>query len=73
MRRADPGLHIRIRRCSMNKLRMLVVTGLAAFSLAAAGVASAQDDNGSHLNIGSQSAGVGAGKIVFNPFSIVRK
>ena len=51
----------------MNKLKMLVLTTAAAVSLAAAGTASAQDNNG------SQSTGVGAGRPTFEQFSITRK
>jgi hypothetical protein len=86
----------------MTKLKMLVVTGLAAATVGTGTAAASQRGSeispwatthgggaapyGSHLNIGSQStgagagrvslhvpAGVGAGKITFNPFSITRK
>jgi hypothetical protein len=73
----------------MNKLKMLVLTGLAAATVGAGTAAASQRGSeispwttthgsvpprsGSHLNIGSQSTGAGAGKITFNPFSITRK
>jgi hypothetical protein len=57
--------------------RTLAAT-ITVLSLSAAGAASAQANTGPHATgagkvIRSQSTGVGAGKITFNPFSITRK
>ena len=46
----------------------IVVAGLAVAALTVSSASAAEQT----LNVGSQSSGAGAGKVTFNPFSIVR-